>query len=274
MARIRQPAVAGQFYPLSAEDLRKQIKLFSEKDKSFKPQNEAIGCLLPHAGYMYSGAVAYAVISGIKLKDNLIIIGPNHTGMGEPFSIMAEGAWQLPFGRIAINSVLAKKLLSGSSLLRADSLAHQSEHSVEVELALLQYFSRDFTFVPIVIAGNEFENYRQLGLEIASVVKEARLEKDTLLIASSDMTHYEEAASAKKKDSLAIEAMLALDESRLWSLVQQYDISMCGYGPAIAMLSYAKELGARSAELVSYQNSGKVTGDYSSVVGYAGIVVK
>ncbi|TAN63195.1 AmmeMemoRadiSam system protein B [bacterium] len=273
MARIRQPAVAGQFYPLSPEDLRKQIESFSEKNKSLKPQKEAIGCVLPHAGYMYSGAVAYAVISGIKLKDNLIIIGPNHTGMGEPFSIMDEGVWQLPFGRITVNSALAKKLLFGSSLLRADSLAHQSEHSIEVELALLQYFRRDFTFVPIVVAGTDLENYRKLGLEIASVVKEARLEKDTLLIASSDMTHYEEAASAKKKDSLAIEAMLALDESRLWSRVRAHDISMCGYGPAIAMLSYAKSLGARSAEMVAYQNSGDTTGDYSSVVGYAGITV-
>lgn len=274
MAQIRQPAVAGQFYPQSPEDLRKQIELFSKKDKSVKPQKEAIACLLPHAGYVYSGAVAYAVISGIKLKDNLIIIGPNHTGMGEPFSIMDEGAWQMPFGRITINSILAKKLLSGSGLLRADTAAHQSEHSIEVGLALLQYFRRDFTFVPIVIAGNEFENYRQLGREIASVIKQARLEKDTLLIASSDMTHYEEASAAKKKDNLAIESMLALDESQLWSRIHQYDISMCGYGPAIVMLSYAKELGAKSAELVSYQNSGEATGDYSSVVGYAGITVK
>lgn len=273
MAQIRQPAVAGRFYPLFPEDLRKQIELFSEKDKSLKRQKEASGCLLPHAGYEYSGAVAHAVISGVKLKDNLIIIGPNHTGMGEPFSIMAEGAWQMPFGRIAINTALAKKLLSGSSLLKADSLAHQFEHSIEVELALLQYFKEDFTFVPIVIAGNDFESYRRLGAEIAAVIKEMRLEKDTLVIASSDMTHYEEASAARKKDNLAIEAMLALDESQLWSRIRKYDISMCGYGPAIAMLSYAKSVGAKSAELVSYQNSGQATGDYSSVVGYAGIIV-
>lgn len=273
MAQIRQAAVAGRFYPLFPEDLRKQIELFSKKDKSAKFPKEASGCLLPHAGYEYSGAVAYAVISGVKLKDNLIILGPNHTGMGEPFSIMAEGAWQMPFGRIAINNVLAKKLLSGSSLLKADSLAHQFEHSIEVELALLQYFKEDFTFVPIVIAGNDFESYRRLGAEIAAVIKEMRLEKDTLVIASSDMTHYEEASAARKKDNLAIEAMLALDESQLWSRIRKYDISMCGCGPAIAMLSYAKGVGAKSAELVSYQNSGEATGDYSSVVGYAGIIV-
>lgn len=267
MALIRQPAAAGQFYPLQPEDLRKQIELFSEKKKSVKPKEEAIACLLPHAGYIYSGKAAYEVISGIKLKDNLIILGPNHTGMGEPFSIMDEGAWQMPFGRVMINEALAKKLLSGSTLLKADSRAHQFEHSIEVEVALLQYFRQDFTFVPIVMAGDEFENYRRLGLEIASVIKEARLEKDTLLIASSDMTHYEEASAAKKKDDLAIEAMLSLDESQLWSRVCRYGISMCGCGPAIAMLSYAKSLGAKSAELVSYQNSGEVTGDYSSVVG-------
>lgn len=274
MALIRQPAVAGQFYPLHPGDLRKQIELFSENKKSAKPKEEIIGCLLPHAGYIYSGAVAYAVISGIKLKNNLVIIGPNHTGMGEPFSIMAEGAWQMPFGRIMINEVLAKKLLSGSALLKADSRAHQFEHSIEVEVALLQYFRQDFALIPIVIAENEFESCRQLGLEIASVIKEARLEKDTLVIASSDMTHYEEASTAKKKDDLAIEAMLALDESRLWSRVHQHDISMCGCGPAIAMLSCTKALGAKSAELISYHNSGEVTNDYSSVVGYAGITVR
>lgn len=273
MAQIRQPAVAGRFYPLSPEALRKQIELFSEKKKSVKAQKEVIGCLLPHAGYVYSGAVAYAVVSQIEVKDNLIILGPNHTGMGEPFSVMGEGSWQMPFGRITINSVLAKKLLDASRLLKSDSIAHQFEHSIEVELPFLQYVKQDFSFVPIVIASQDFKSYQQLGLEIASALKEMRLEKDTLIIASSDMTHYEEAAAAKKKDSQAIEAMLALDEFKLWSRIHELDITMCGYAPAMVMLSCSKALGAKKGELITYQNSGDATGDYSSVVGYAGIII-
>lgn len=273
MAKIRQPAVAGQFYPLTADGLRKQIELFSEKSKSVNLKKEAVGCLLPHAGYIYSGAVAYAAVSRLEIKDNLVILGPNHTGMGEPFSVMDEGSWQTPFGGITINNVLAKRLLEGCRLLKSDSRAHQFEHSIEVELPFLQYFKQDFSLVPIVIASQDVNDCRQLGKEIASAVREMRLEKDTIVIASSDMTHYEEAKTARKKDGLAIEAMLDLDEFKLWSRIQELDITMCGYAPAIAMLSYCKALGAKNAELAAYQNSGDATGDYSSVVGYAGIIV-
>ena len=274
MARIRQPAVAGQFYPASPQALRKQIELFSEKNKAVKTQSEVIGCLLPHAGYVYSGAVAYSVLSRIKLKDNLIILGPNHTGMGDAFSVMAQGSWVTPFGELNINSELAGKLLIRAASLSTDELAHQFEHSIEVQLPLLQYFKKGFTFVPIVIAGNDFKNCQQLGLQIASVIQELHLERETLIVASSDMTHYEEAAAAKKKDARAIAAMLELDEFKLWSRINELDITMCGYAPAIVLLSAAKALGAKKGELIKYQTSGDVTGDNSSVVGYAGIIVR
>lgn len=271
MAQIRPAAVAGQFYPLGAEDLRNQIKSFSEQKEAGR--KIAIGCLLPHAGYMYSGAVAYSVVSQIELKPIVIVLGPNHTGRGRPFSIMDEGLWVTPMGSVAIHTALAKSLLKKSALLEADYLAHQFEHSVEVELPLLQYFKSDFSFVPILIGSNDFKNCQQLGLKIASGIQELGLEKDTLIAASSDMTHYEDARTAKTKDSQAIRAILELDASGLWEKVRELDITMCGYAPAIVMITAAKALGAKKGELIKYQTSGDITGDNSSVVGYAGIIV-
>ena len=269
--QIRQPAVAGQFYPLEAQELTRQIESFS---KGLKPEKkEAIACLLPHAGYLYSGAVAYNVASEIKIRDILIILGPNHTGMGEDFSVIESGYWITPLGSRNINSELAKELLANAPFLKADYKAHEYEHSIEVQLPILQYLKKDWTFVPIVIGGSDFKNYRQLGLEIAATIQKLALEKKALIIASSDMSHYEDEKTAKAKDRQAIEAIEELDEVKLWSRIQKLDISMCGYAPAIAMLTCAKALGAKKAELIRYQTSGDVTGDRSSVVGYAGMIV-
>jgi AmmeMemoRadiSam system protein B len=265
--------VAGQFYPLKPRELRAQIELFSEKIKPAESKKDVIACMLPHAGYAYSGLVAYQVVSGIKIKNNLIILGPNHTGMGEPFSIMDEGSFSLPFGSLKINTALARKLLDKARFLNVDTRAHQSEHSIEVELPLFQYLKQDYTFVPIVIASNDFKSCRELGLGIASSVKELSMEKDTLIVASSDMTHYEDEKTAREKDREAIAAIEELDEEKLWARINELDISMCGSAAAIAMLSAAKALGAKKGGLISYQTSGDTTGDRSSVVGYAGIII-
>lgn len=269
----RQPAVAGQFYPLKPQELKAQIELFSDKIKPAAPKKDVIACMLPHAGYLYSGLVAYNVVSGIKIKNNLIILGPNHTGMGEPFSVMDEGSWSLPFGSVNINTVLAQKLLDKVPFLSADTHAHQFEHSIEVELPLFQYLKEDFTFVPIVIGSNDFKSCQKLGSAIASSIQELRMEKDTLIVASSDMTHYEDEKTAKEKDRKAIAAIEELDEEKLWARIDELDISMCGSAAAIAMLSAARLLGAKKGELVRYQTSGDTTGDRSSVVGYAGIII-
>lgn len=265
--------MAGQFYPLKARELRAQIELFSDKIKPPAQKKDAIACMLPHAGYIYSGLVAYNVVSGIKIKKNLIVLGPNHTGMGEAFSIMDEGSWRLPFGSVNINTVLARKLLDKVNFLTADTYAHQFEHSIEVELPLFQYLKEDWTFVPIVIASNDFKSCRKLGSGIALAIQELGMEKDTLIVASSDMTHYEDERTAKEKDRKAIAAIEELDEEKLWARVDELDISMCGSAAAIAMLSAAKALGAKNGELVKYQTSGDTTGDMSSVVGYAGIII-
>lgn len=264
---IREPAVAGQFYPESRNQLTSMIKSLVDNKAA---KEDVIGLIAPHAGYVYSGAVTGATTSRIKFKDTFVIIGPNHTGAGKPLSIMTEGVWVTPLGEIEIDSVLAKKILSTSRYLQEDFDAHQYEHSIEVQLPFLQYFKSDIKIVPIILsyAGGDF--YKEVGKSIARAIKETG--RQAVILASSDMTHYEPQDSAREKDNKAIEAILALDEDELLRRIKGLDITMCGYAPAVALISAAKELGTRGAELVKYQTSGDATGDYSSVVGYAGII--
>ncbi|MDD2688809.1 MAG: AmmeMemoRadiSam system protein B [Candidatus Omnitrophica bacterium] len=268
--KIRKPAVAGTFYPLSAKAIESQIKSFIKAQAGKK---EAIACMLPHAGYMYSGRVAAETLCGIKIKKNIILLGPNHTGYGAPFSIMSEGIWQTPLGEIKINSELAKTLLKNSQYLKDDALAHTYEHSLEVELPILQYFKTDFEIVPIIFMSDDIGSLKKIGEEIAKAIKDTGSPDSVLIIASSDMTHYEPQAQAEEKDKQAIEAILSLDEDKLIAKIGQLSISMCGYAPVTVMIKIAKILGAKSAELIKYQTSGDVTGDKDSVVGYAGITV-
>jgi len=266
---IRQAVVAGQFYPAQAAKLREMIRgMVDEKAE----KETVIGLVLPHAGYIYSGPVAGATISRVRFKGTFIIIGPNHTGMGKPMSIMTQGTWETPLGQVEIDSALAKKILATSKHLQDDSRAHQHEHSIEVQLPFLQYFKKDVRIVPIAIAYADPTAYKELGREIAQAVKS--LKTAVVIVASSDMSHYEPQQQAQLKDSQAIEAILKLNEDELLRRVSQLNISMCGYAPTVALITAAKELGARQAELVRYQTSGDTTGDYSSVVGYAGIILK
>jgi len=265
---IRNPVVAGQFYPESASQLKAMIEQLVD-EKSAK--EEVIGLVSPHAGYIYSGPVAGRVISRIKFKDTFVIIGPSHTGRGEPLSIMTEGTWKTPLGEVEIDSELAKQILATSSHLAEDYQAHQHEHSIEVQLPFLQYFKSDIKLVPIVLAYSTGAIYKEIGREIAQAIKD--LNKEVVIIASSDMTHYEPQESAQRKDTQAIEAILDLNEDELLRRVDKLNISMCGYAPVASLISAAKQLGATGAELVRYQTSGDTTGDYSSVVGYAGIII-
>ncbi len=265
----REPFVAGQFYPASPSQLEKLVAQFVDKDAE---KEEVIGLLSPHAGYIYSGPVAGATISRIKLKDTFIIIGPNHSGSGKPLSIMTEGTWKTPLGDVEIDSELGKQILAASGHLEEDPGAHLYEHSVEVQVPFLQYFRRDIRIVPIVFSHSTHAIYKEIGRDIAVAIK--KLNRDAVIIASGDMTHYEPQESAQKKDMQAIEAILKLDEDELAERYERLNISMCAYAPAVSLISAARELGATSAELVKYQTSGDVTGDYSGVVGYAGIIIK
>lgn len=266
---IRNPVVAGMFYPGSAPSLQQQIGELVE-ERAVK--EDVLGLVSPHAGYMYSGHVAGAVISRIVLKDTFIIIGPNHTGMGHPFSMMAEGVWKTPLGDVDIDSELAASILKAAPSLEEDHVAHLEEHSIEVQLPFLQYFKRDVKIVPIVLAQGTGDIYKEIGLGIAEACKS--LGREAIIMASSDMNHYEPQHIANDKDSKAIEAILALDEDELLKRIAEFRISMCGYGPTVVMLSACKEMGATTAELVVHQTSGDVTGDHHSVVGYAGILIK
>src|SRR3989304_3431056 len=265
---IREAAVAGQFYPERPYELSSMIKKMVDATVT---KEDVVGLIVPHAGYIYSGAVTGAVLSRVKFKDTFIIIGPNHTGAGKPLSIMTEGVWRTPLGEIEIDSALAKKILEGSKYLQEDSLAHEDEHSIEVQLPFLQYFKSNIKIVPIILIYAGGEASKAIGKEIARAIKESG--KEVVIIASSDMTHYEPQEYAREQDTQAIDAILALDEDLLLKRVKGLDISMCGYAPAVCLISAAKVLGTQGARLVKYQTSGDTTGDYSSVVGYAGVIM-
>ena len=266
---IREPIVAGQFYPGSSDGLKRMIASMVDDGAE---KVDAIGLVSPHAGYIYSGIVAGAVLSRVKFKDTFVILGPNHTGRGKAFSIMTKGTWKTPLGEVEIDSELGKLILASSSHLEEDHLAHQFEHSLEVQVPFLQYFKPDVRIVPIILTHASGIAYKKIGMELASAIRESK--KKVVILASSDMTHYESHESARSKDRRAIEAILDLDEDELLRRVEKFAISMCGYAPVVSLISAAKELGARKAELVKYQTSGDTSGDYSSVVGYAGILVK
>jgi AmmeMemoRadiSam system protein B len=273
---LRQAAVAGYFYQGSSSALRDQVERFLVPGAK---KIKALGIVSPHAGLVYSGSVAGAVYSSIELPGTFILIGPNHTGLGAPVSLMAKGQWETPLGTVRIDEELAAAVLSRSRLIREDTLAHLKEHSLEVQLPFIQFLKKEFMIVPIQMMDTRMDTCLALGTAIAEAIAECGVRsaefktKGTLIVASSDMSHYISAEEAKKKDHKAIKRILDLDAQGLYYTVRDEDITMCGYGPAVAMLTACKALGAKEAELIKYTNSGEVSGDYDQVVGYAGIVV-
>lgn len=272
---VRHPAVAGQFYPGNPQRLRAEVETFTaaakKPDEEKQPKLRALGCVVPHAGYMYSGAVAGAVYGRLDLPGRCIILCPNHTGYGEPLAIMSHGAWSTPLGNVPIDEALASDLKERFSLISEDETAHRFEHALEVQLPFLQVLRPDFRFVPITVGTGQFEVLSALGVAMAAVISQSG--ERVLVIASSDMNHYESDEVTRVKDRRAIEPMLALDPRGLYDAVRKTHISMCGYGPAVAMLTASVKLGASKAELIRYATSGDVSGERNKVVGYAGIAV-
>ncbi len=266
---IRKPAVAGQFYSSTPSALTGEVKRYIDVDAE---KVRAIGILSPHAGLMYSGQVAGAVYSRLEFPDTFVLLGPNHTGLGKPVSMMSSGTWQIPTGNIEIDRPLAKRLLEYSRTISEDTMAHSMEHSLEVQLPFMLYFSSSIKILPIVFMIDSLEICRSIGMALAEVIKDA--DYTVTIIASSDMSHYETDSVARSKDRKAIERILNLDPEGLYRTVKQNDISMCGYIPATTMLYAVKELGASEANLIRYMTSGEVSGDYDYVVGYAGIIIK
>jgi hypothetical protein len=265
---IRPPAVAGRFYPEDPVLLREELDFLFAAEAPKKIR--ALACLVPHAGYIYSGRVAGEVYQRVEIPARVILIGPRHFPRGAPMAILSDGAWQTPLGLAPIDARLAGKLSRACPLLREDAIAHSSEHSLEVQLPFLQRIVPSFSFVPIVIGTVQYDDLVSLGQAIAEVIQAE--DDPILLIASSDMNHYESDEITRVKDRKAIDRILALEPRELFETVRNESISMCGYGATVAMLAAARALGATHADLVRYATSGEVNGDLQEVVGYAGVI--
>jgi AmmeMemoRadiSam system protein B len=265
---IRQPAVAGQFYTGDGRKLRTEL----ESLVTIMPARKRVmGIVAPHAGYMYSGGVAGDVYGRIEIPATVIVLGPNHHGFGARAALYPDGEWLTPLGTVPVDTRLAELIVKHSPLVEYDSTAHHYEHSLEVQVPFLQFIRPDVRIVPLCLGLGDFAGCRSLGKGISLAIREYG--EDTLIVASSDMTHYESAADARAKDDLAIREILGLDPEGLLKVCRSEGITMCGVVPATVMLVAALELGATKAELVRYATSGDVTGDNRQVVAYAAFTV-
>jgi MEMO1 family protein len=271
-ASVRSPAVAGRFYPHKREALLRDVDQYLEPQSlDEKTVHSAIGCVVPHAGYMYSGHVAGAVYRLLPSRSHYVVLGPNHWCRGAPLAIMSEGSWLTPLGEVPVDTELARHIRERCPLLAENAEAHAGEHSLEVQIPFLQRLSGTLTFVPIAIAMADYSSLELLGRAVADAIR--RSAEPVLIVASSDMNHYEPDGITREKDEKAIEKILQLDPVGMLEVIRDLDISMCGYAPTVAMLVAAKELGAREARLIRHATSADTGGDTDSVVGYAGIIV-
>lgn len=265
----RLPAVSGQFYYGTESRLRSQVRQYIIEGVE---KEDIIGAVSPHAGLMYSGHVAGALYSRIRFPETFILIGPNHTGLGERASVMTSGQWEIPTGTFLIDEEVSKRLLNKSPYLKEDVQAHIYEHSLEVQLPFISYFSTSVKIVPITVMTATLEDCKNIGIAIADTIRETKYK--ITIVASSDMSHYEPDNVARRLDNLAIKEILSLNPEGLYNIVRKERISMCGYLPVTIMLFASKSLGVKEARLIKYATSGDVSGDYESVVGYASIIVK
>ena len=265
---IRKPSVANQFYDGDPTKLRYELGRLIGPVKDATP---TIAIITPHAGYMYSGHVAGSAYAKVDVPETCIVLGPNHIGLGVPAAVMAKGLWDMPMGTIPVEEGLAKEILSISKYLKDDIQAHLYEHSIEVQAPFLQYRQPNLSIVPICLSRLSYQACEDIGRAIAMAIE--TFKKPVLLVASTDMSHYEPKSQAETKDRLAIEQILALDPKGLFNTVFEMGISMCGVIPATVVLIAAIALGAVKATLVDYSTSGDITGDYQSVVGYAGLII-
>lgn len=269
----RNPAVAGQFYQEDPDSLGRQVRQYVTDDLS---KEQPIGLVSPHAGLIYSGSVAGEVYSSIEMPETFVLIGPNHTGLGTNISLMSQGEWEMPDGPFRIDEKLSRRILTNTPLAKSDTQAHLLEHSLEVQLPFISYFSKETKrkpeIVPIIIMSATLDDCRLLGEGISKAIKSS--DYPIVIVASSDMSHYVSDDTAREKDKMAIDKILSLEPEGLYNTVRKERISMCGYLPATIMLYAAKALGAKKARLIKYTTSAEVSRDYDHVVGYAGILIR
>jgi len=280
--KVRRPTQAGTFYEGDAEALKTQIETCFLQEFGPKKQpkvntagpREVVGLICPHAGYMFSGAVAanaYYELAQDGKPDTVVILGPNHTGYGGALSLMNDGVWRTPLGDVEVDGATADQIVRETGLVDVDDVAHRFEHSIEVQLPFLQFlYGSAFKFVPICFQMQDLAS----AVEVGKALVEVLASKNAVVIASSDMTHYEPQKNAAAKDLAALKAVEAMDEKRFYSIIEKQNVTACGYGPIAAVIAAAKGLGAKETKLLCYKSSGDVTGDYSSVVGYAAVSFK
>lgn len=265
----REPAVAGQFYPGEASGLRRMVDGFLGAEIG---GSRGLGIVSPHAGYIYSGAIAGRTFAQVRVPGRAVVLGPNHHGLGHPAAVFPDGSWLTPLGEVAVDAALAEAIIRECPQMARDALAHRYEHSLEVQLPFIQVRAPQATIVPICLGHGTAADLIAMGEGLGRALAGAA--EEVLIVASTDLTHYEQGDIARRKDRRALERILALDPEGLWQTVRAERISMCGVAPVTVMLAAARRLGAESATLTGYANSGEVTGDQSQVVGYAGVVVR
>jgi MEMO1 family protein len=269
---IRPAAVSGRFYPSDPQELAHQVEQYALNDALRNaPKISARGCIVPHAGYTYSGHVAGAVYGALQIPPRCVLLGPRHFPRGERMAILTEGSWATPLGNASVDADLAVELARACPQLREDSVAHEREHSLETQLPFLQRLVKDFRFVPVVLGSDRYPVLEELGHAVSKVV--AAQADPILVIASTDMNHYENDRITRWKDQRAIARILAIDPRELFDTVREDGNTMCGYAATVAMLIAMRDLGASDAQLVRYATSGDVTGDRNEVVGYAGVII-
>jgi AmmeMemoRadiSam system protein B len=268
MTKERKPAYAGQFYPGDPDSLRHAVRSFIQVQDS---PLEAKAVVIPHAGYIYSGSVTGKVLASVRMPRRIILLGPNHTGLGEPLALSSDDAWRTPLGTVPVDMEMNRGLLDACPKLRADVKAHVKEHSLEVQIPFLQVLGSDVRISAVCIGTSDYTLLETLGHAIAKTV--LSLGEPALLIASSDMTHYESADEAARKDRMAIERILEMNPAGLYHTVLEENITMCGFAPAVSALVACLDMGASAARLIDYTNSGAASGDYRSVVAYGGLAI-
>ncbi|MBS1839662.1 MAG: AmmeMemoRadiSam system protein B [Acidobacteria bacterium] len=266
---LRFPAVAGQFYPANSLELTNLVRRFTQYGPSLE-KVRVKACLLPHAGYVYSGQVAGDVFGQIEIPPKVLVLGVRHFPAGESAAILSEGSWRTPLGDAQIDSHLANALKKNCPLLKEDAVAHAREHSLEVQLPFLQILKPDFQFVPVALGTIRFEELEAIGEAIGQVISESK--EKVLLLTTSDLNHYENESITREKDQKAIAKLEAMEPRGLYDTCKAEAISMCGLGPAVAMLFALRRLGATRAETILHTTSAAISGDYRRVVGYAGMI--
>ena len=265
----RHPVVAGRFYPNDPRELQSQLDLFLARGAE---PRDAFGLIAPHAGYVYSGAIAGETFARVNIPERVVLLGPNHTGNGRPWAVYSAGSWLTPLGECPIDENLAALILAECPGTQADEQAHRFEHSLEVQIPFVQRLAPQAQIVPICLGGGTLAELLLLGKSLGAIL--ASYPRKTLIVASSDMTHYEPGEVAEKKDRKAIEQILKLDAAELFGTVRADRISMCGVLPVTVMLAAVREMGATKGTLVHYGSSGDITHDWTEVVGYAGVIIE